>query len=82
MAQRGRVSADKSRRGQRTSGAAEAAREAGNPSGILGAQRADGHARYAAGADAPVELSGGRGRFDTPIEPASEDRWVRTNLRG
>ena len=44
------MSADKSRRGQRTIGAAEAARKVGNPSGILGAQRADGHARYAAGA--------------------------------
>ena len=56
------------------SGAGRGVREAGNPSGILGAQRADGHARYAAGADAPVELSGGRGRLDTPIKPASEDR--------
>jgi len=40
------------------------------------------HAPYAAGADAPVELSGGRGQLDAAIRSASEDRWVRTGPRG
>ena len=34
------------------------------------------HAPYAAGADAPVELSGGRGQLDAAIRSASEDRWL------